>query len=241
MRCTRVTGEGRSLWLTIAITLGKITAFVLIMLLGGKHVLPWMLKKIEATGSRELFTLAVTALALGVAFGSAELFGVSFALGAFFAGLVINESDFSKRAAMDLLPLQDAFSVLFFVAVGMLFDPMVLVREPGMVLVTVLIIMVGKSLVAFVVAVAFRTKPRSALVIMAGLSQIGEFSFILAVLGQKLGLLPEEEKDLLLAGAMVSITLNPFIFLLISQGDARTMPRRWREFIDIPMAINQKP
>jgi len=214
-------GGGRSLWLTIAITLGKITAFVLIMLLGGRRVLPWMLKKIEATGSRELFTLAVTALALGVAFGSAELFGVSFALGAFFAGLVINECDLSVRAAKELLPLQDAFSVLFFVAVGMLFDPMVLVREPVKVLVTVLIITVGKALVAFGVAVAFRAGVRSALIITAGLAQIGEFSFILAVLGLQLGLLPEEGKHLLLAGAIISITLNPLIFRLIPRAGRR--------------------
>ncbi|MGB8355236.1 MAG: cation:proton antiporter [Chthoniobacteraceae bacterium] len=218
------TGDGRSLWLTIAITLGKITAFVFLMLLAGRRLLPWMLKKIEQTGSRELFTLAVTALALGVAFGSAEFFGVSFALGAFFAGLVINESDLSKRAAKEMLPLQDAFSVLFFVAVGMLFDPMILIREPGKVLVTVLIIMVGKSLVAFCVAIAFRMKVRSALVIMAGLSQIGEFSFILAVLGQQLGLLSEEGSHLVLAGAMISITLNPFIFLLISKAIPHDAP-----------------
>ena len=214
-------GGGRSLWLTIAITLGKITAFVAIMLLAGRRVLPWMLKKIEHTGSRELFTLAVMALALGVAFGSAELFGVSFALGAFFAGLVINECDLSKRAAKDLLPLQDAFSVLFFVAVGMLFDPKILVHEPLKVLVTVLIIMVGKALVAFGTAMAFRASVRSALIITAGLSQIGEFSFILAVLGLQLGLLPEEGKQLLLAGAMISITLNPFIFMLISKAAPR--------------------
>jgi CPA2 family monovalent cation:H+ antiporter-2 len=164
------------------------------------------------TGSRELFTLAVTAVALGIAFGAAELFGVSFALGAFCAGVVVNESDHSHRAAGDLQPLQDAFTVLFFVSVGMLFDPTILVRHPLQVLAVVVIIVFGKSLVAFLLIRAFRYSLGVALTVAAGLAQIGEFSFILAGLGTTLGMLPSEGRDLILAGALLSITLNPILF-----------------------------
>lgn len=205
-------GSGDPLWVTLAWTLGKVAAFVALMLLAGARLFPWLLRQTERTGSRELFTLAVAAVALGVAFGSAELFGVSFALGAFFAGVVVNGSDLSHRAARDLQPLQDLFAALFFVSVGMLFDPAVLVREPWMVAATVMIIVVGKSLVALALVLTLRYSRDVALTVSAGLAQIGEFSFILVGLGISLGLLPATGRDLVLAGALLSITLNPIIF-----------------------------
>jgi CPA2 family monovalent cation:H+ antiporter-2 len=209
---------------SICLTLGKVGAFVAIMLAGGKRVFSWMLLQVSRTNSRELFTLAVTALALGVAYLSAELFGVSFALGAFFAGMVISESDSSHRAAKDLQPLQDAFSVLFFVAIGMLFDPMSLVRHPLQILATVAIIIVGKSLIAFGVAIVFRCPPGTALTVSASLAQIGEFSFILAALGLQLGLLPAEGQHLILAGALISITVNPMIFRFAARKTTTPLP-----------------
>jgi CPA2 family monovalent cation:H+ antiporter-2 len=204
--------DGAGLAATIAITLGKVAAFIAVMHLIGRRVVPWLLDRVARTGSRELFTLGVLAVALGVAVGSASLFGVSFALGAFFAGVVISESDFSHRAASDALPLQDAFAVLFFVSVGMLFDPSVLVREPLKLLVVLLIITIGKSVAAFGIVLAFRYPVRTALTIAASLAQIGEFSFILAGLGTTVRLLPPEGQSLVLAGAVLSITLNPFLF-----------------------------
>ncbi len=183
-----------------------------LMLVVGTRVFPWLLKQVERTGSRELFTLAVIALALGVAFGSANLFGVSFALGAFFAGVVINESDLGHRAATDSQPLQDAFAVLFFVAVGMLFDPSILIRQPLQVLAVLAIIIVGKSVAATLIVLALRYPLDTALTVSAALAQIGEFSFILAGLGLSLGLLPAEGQDLILAGALLSIALNPLVF-----------------------------
>lgn len=204
--------NGTSLWPALALTIGKVALFVALMLVVGTRFFPWLLSRVEKTESRELFTLAVIALALGVAFGSAKLFGVSFALGAFFAGMVINESDLSHRAAKDLQPLQDAFSVLFFVAVGMLFDPSILVRQPLQVVAVVAIIVVGKSLAAFGIVLALGSPIRTALVVSAALAQIGEFSFILAGLGITLGLLPPEGLNLVLAGALLSITLNPAVF-----------------------------
>ncbi len=176
-----------------------------------------MLRQVARTNSRELSTLAATALALGVAYASAELFGVSYALGAFFAGMVISESDSSHRAAKDLQPLQDAFSALFFVAIGMLFDPMSLIRQPLQILATVALIILGKSLIAFGVAIVFRCPPRTALTVSAALAQIGEFSFILAALGVQLGLLPAEGQHLILAGALISITANPMLFRFIAR------------------------
>ena len=170
------------------------------------------LSRVERTGSRELFTLAVIALALGVAFGSAKLFGVSFALGAFFAGVVVNESDLSHRAAKDLQPLQDAFTVLFFVAVGMLFDPSILIRQPLQVLAALAIVVFGKSLAAFGIVRALGGSMRTALIVSAALAQIGEFSFILAGLGVNLRLLPAEGLNLIVAGALLSITFNPAVF-----------------------------
>ena len=186
--------------------------FVVAAMLIGTRVVPWVLERIARTGSRELFTLAVLAIALGIAFGSAALFGVSFALGAFFAGAVLSESELSQRAAEDTLPLQDAFAVLFFVSVGMLFDPSILVREPLAVLGVILVIVVGKSLAAFVIVLLFRYPVGTALIVSASLAQIGEFSFILAALGIALNLMPPEARDLVLAGALISITLNPFVF-----------------------------
>ena len=213
-------------------TLGKVALFVALMLIVGARVFPWLLKRVEATGSRELFTLAVVALALGVAFGSAELFGVSFALGAFFAGVVINESDLSHRAAQEAQPLQDAFAALFFVAVGMLFDPEILIREPLSVLGVLAIILVGKSLAAFGLVRLLGRPTGTALTISAALAQIGEFSFILAELGLGLGLLPEEGQSLILAGALISITLNPVVFWLIDRMGGRepaTAPAQSRQ------------
>ena len=174
---------GGSLGWTLALTLGKVALFLALVLVVGERVVPWIMGRVARTGSRELFTLAVLATALGLAFGSAELFGVSFALGAFFAGVILSESDLSHRAAADLLPLQDAFAVLFFVSVGMLFDPGVLLREPLAILVVLLVILVAKSAAAFAIALAFRQPVAAALTISASLAQIGEFSFILAGLG----------------------------------------------------------
>ena len=201
-------------WLSLGLTLAKVALFIALMLIAGTRVFPWLLRQVDGTGSRELFTLAVVALAMGVAFGSAKLFGVSFALGAFFAGVVINRSDLSHRAGAYLQPLQDTFGVLFFVAVGMLFDPMVLVRHPVQVLAVVAIIVVGKSLAALGIVLALRRPPSTALIVSAALAQIGEFSFILAAMGLNLGLMPPEARNLILAGALISISLNPLVFYL---------------------------
>jgi CPA2 family monovalent cation:H+ antiporter-2 len=207
---------GDGVWLSLGKTLAKVVLFVALMLVVGTRVFPWLLQRVERTGSRELFTLAVAALAIGLAFGSAKLFGISFALGAFFAGVVINESHLSQRAASDLQPLQDAFGVLFFVAVGMLFDPTILLRQPLQVLAVLTIIVVGKSLAAFGIVLALGRPLSTALTVSAALAQIGEFSFILAALGLSLGLLSSEGQSLILAGALLSITLNPLVFYAIS-------------------------
>lgn len=196
----------------IAITFAKVTAFLVVMLLIGRRVIPWILHYIAHTGSRELFRLSVLAIALGCAFAAATLFDVSFALGAFFAGMMMAESELSQRAAQETLPLRDAFAVLFFVSVGMLFDPMILIQQPLPVLATVLIIMVGKSVASFVIVRMFKYSTTTALTISASLAQIGEFSFILAGLGVSLGLLPEAGRALILAGAILSILLNPICF-----------------------------
>ena len=196
----------------IALTLGKVVAFVAVMLIVGRRVIPWTLHAIAHTGSRELFRLAVLAIALGVAFGAAKLFGVSLALGAFFAGMIMSESELSHRAAEESLPLRDAFAVLFFVSVGMLFDPMTIVNDPLPLLATLAIIVVGKSLAAFFIVRAFGYPTGTALIISASLAQIGEFSFILAELGVGLGMLPEEGRDLILGGAILSILVNPLVF-----------------------------
>jgi CPA2 family monovalent cation:H+ antiporter-2 len=209
---TAAAATDRSLATTLALTLGKVALFLVLMLFAGARVIPWMLETVARLGSRELFTLSVLAVALGIAFGSAVLFGVSFALGAFFAGVVVNGSDLSHAAAAEALPLQDAFAVLFFVSMGMLFDPLVLVREPLHVLAVLAIIVLGKSLAAFAIVLFFRYSVGTALTVSASLAQIGEFSFILAGLGVSLGLLPVEGQSLILAGALLSITLNPLAF-----------------------------
>jgi len=205
-------GISEKTWVTLLITLGKVALFVALALIVGTRVVPWLLVRVTRTGTRELFTLCVLAIALGIAYGSSAAFGVSFALGAFFAGVILSESELSHQAGNDSLPLKDAFAVLFFVSVGMLFDPMVLVREPLAVLAVLAIIMVGKSLAAFVIVLVFRHPVRTALVVSASLAQIGEFSFILAGLGAALGLLPPDGRDLILAGALLSIALNPLAF-----------------------------
>ena len=201
--------------LELVITLGKVVAFVTLMLVVGRRLVPWILAKTASTGSRELFTLAVLALALGIAYGAVKLFDVSFALGAFFAGMVLNESELSHRAAHDTLPLRDAFAVLFFVSVGMLFDPLIILHEPLAVLATLGIIVFGKSIAAFLLVTTFGHSRRTALTISVSLAQIGEFAFILAGLGITLGLLSEHGRNLVLAGAILSIMLNPLLFSLL--------------------------
>lgn len=203
---------GHSIWGVLLVTLAKIVAFVATMLIVGRRVIPWVLHYIAHTGSRELFRLAVLSIALGVAFGAAKLFGVSLALGAFFAGMILSESELSHRAAEESLPLRDAFAVLFFVSVGMLFDPLSVVEDPLPVLATLFIILIGKSVAAYLIVLAFRHPVATALTISASLAQIGEFSFILAALGVQLGLLPEQGHNLILAGAILSILLNPMVF-----------------------------
>lgn len=204
-------------WLpALGMACGKIILFMCCMLVLGKRALPWLLRLVAQTRSRELFTLAVFAVAIGIAFGAAELFGVSFALGAFFSGMMIRESDLSNEVADKALPFQDAFAVLFFVAVGMIFDPQILLAEPLQVLMVVLIIIVGKSVAAFLIVLLFRYPLRTALLVSASLAQIGEFSFILATLGMKYDLLTQDHNSLILAGALISISLNPLAFHAIN-------------------------
>jgi monovalent cation:H+ antiporter-2, CPA2 family len=221
----RVEEGGGPLWITLLLTLGKVAAFVALMLLVGRRAIPWVLEGAAASGSRELFTLAVLAIALGVAFGAAQLFGVSFALGAFFAGMLLNESRLSHEAASDSLPLRDAFAVLFFVSVGMLFDPSIVIEQPLPVLATCVIIVVGKSIAALAIVRAFGHPNRTALTIAASLAQIGEFSFILAGLGVSLEILPVAGRDLILAGALLSIVLNPLIFVALDRWQSRYVAR----------------
>src|SRR5687768_15972695 len=205
-------GSSRGILTALVITVGQVGLFLAVMLLIGRRVLPWFLWQVSGCGSRELFTLAVVAVGVGIAFAASRFFGVSFALGAFIAGSVLRESSLSHRAAQESLPLRDAFSVLFFVAVGMLFDPAVLVEEPLRVLVVVAIIVLGKSVAAALIVFAFRYPMNIALSVSASLAQIGEFSFILASLGVSLKLLPPEGQSLILAGAFISISLNSFVF-----------------------------
>ncbi|WP_145573759.1 YbaL family putative K(+) efflux transporter [Yersinia mollaretii] len=205
------------LFTELAITIGKVIAFITLMIVVGRRLVPWILAKTASTGSRELFTLAVLVLALGIAYGAVGLFDVSFALGAFFAGMVLNESELSHRAAQDTLPLRDAFAVLFFVSVGMLFDPMILLHEPLAVLASLAIIIFGKSVIAFALVRLFGHSKRTALTISVSLAQIGEFAFILAGLGISLGLMSEHGRNLVLAGAILSIMLNPLLFTLLDR------------------------
>ena len=233
-------GSNSDLLITLLLTFGKVSIFIALMLIVGKRVFPWLLWHVASTNSNELFILSVISVAIGIAYGSAMLFGVSFALGAFFAGMVMRESDLSHRAAQESLPLRDAFSVLFFVSVGMLFDPNVLIEQPLRVLFTLMIIIIGKSLAAFLLVLAFRYPLNTALTVSASLAQIGEFSFILAALGVSLGLLPLEAQSLILAGAFISITLNPLVFQVIEPAQAwirsRSKLARILERTDDPLA-----
>jgi len=219
-------GGGANVWATIGVTLAKVAAFVAFMLIVGRRAIPWLLERTAGTGSRELFTLGVLAIALGVAYASARLFDVSFALGAFFAGMVLNESKLSHQAAQESLPFRDAFAVLFFVSVGMLFDPMILVRAPFAVIATLAIIVVGKSLAALAIVRVFGRPLDTGLTIAVSLAQIGEFSFILAALGIELGLLGKDARDLVLAGAILSICLNPVLFAALDRRQARREAER---------------
>jgi CPA2 family monovalent cation:H+ antiporter-2 len=241
--------ESRPLWITIGLTLLEVSVFIALMLVVGRRVLPWLLWQVARTGSRELFTLSVVTSAIGIAYGAAVLFGVSFALGAFFAGMVMRESAFSHRAAKESLPLRDAFSVLFFVSVGMLFDPAILFEQPLRVLSVVAIIILGKSLAAALLVIGFRYPLNTALTVAASLAQIGEFSFILAGLGLSLGLLPAEGMSLVLAGALISIALNPFLFAAIQpfrrwalkrSAFARRLEQRQDPYAELPMSTECK-
>ncbi len=227
------------LWGTLGVTALKVSAFVALMLVIGRKAIPWLLHYVAHTGSRELFRLAVLAIALGVAFGATHLFAVSFALGAFFAGMVLAESELSQQAARETLPLRDAFAVLFFVSVGMLFDPTVLVNEPLTVLATFLIIVLGKSAAAYLIVRAFGHSNLVALTIAAALAQIGEFSFILAVLGVQLDIMPPRGRDLIVAGALLSILVNPLIFLLLDLMTRRAAAAEAKANVPAPPAPNE--
>jgi CPA2 family monovalent cation:H+ antiporter-2 len=238
--------DGATLWQTLGWTLLQVGGFVALV---GRRLFPWVLWQVARTGSRELFTLCVVAAAVGIAFGSAALFGVSFALGAFFAGMVMRESEFSHRAAQESLPLRDAFAVLFFVSVGMLFNPVVLWDRPLQVLAVVAIIMVGKTLAAAALVLAFRYPLNTALTVSASLAQIGEFSFILVALGASLGLLPAEGASLVLAGALFSMALNPLLFhaiaplqawLLARSALARRLEQRDDPLAELPMSTDSR-
>lgn len=237
-----------AIWITIGQTLLQVFAFIALMLVVGRRVMPWLLWQVARTGSRELFTLAVIAAAISIAYGAAMLFSVSFALGAFFAGMMMRESEFSHRAAEESLPLRDAFSVLFFVSVGMLFDQKILIEQPVQVLATVLIIMFGKTLAAVGLVLVFRYPFNTALTVAASLAQIGEFSFILAGLGLALGLLPQEGMSLVLAGALISIALNPLLFTLVQplkkwllarSAWARQLEQRQDPYAELPMSTER--
>jgi len=204
-----------NIWMTLAITLLKVAGFIAFMLIIGKRLVPFIMQIVARLGSRELFTLTVVAAAVSIAFGAYKVFGVSMALGAFFAGMVVKESDFSHRAEEETLPLREIFSILFFVSVGMLFDPRILLEQPLHVLAVVGIIMIGKTIAAMALVLFFRYPINTALTVGASLAQIGEFSFILATLGVSLNLLSLEGQNLILAGALISITLNSFVFSAI--------------------------
>ncbi|ACI92570.1 inner membrane protein YbaL [Afipia carboxidovorans OM5] len=201
----------------LLMTLGKVATFMVLMLVVGRRVIPWLLHYVAHTGSRELFRLAVFSISLGVAFGAALLFDVSFALGAFFAGMILSESELSQRAASETLPLRDAFAVLFFVSVGMLFDPSIIVKEPLPLLATLFIILFGKSIAAYGIVRLFGYSKPTALTISASLAQIGEFSFILIALGVSLSLMTERGRDLVLAGSIITIMLNPLWFAVLDR------------------------
>jgi CPA2 family monovalent cation:H+ antiporter-2 len=240
------TAETTALLLPFVTTIGGVAAFAVVMLVAGRRVFPWMLWQIARTGSRELFTLFVVAAALGIAYGAGALFGASFALGAFFAGMVMRESHLSHRAAEESLPLRDAFAVLFFVSVGMLFDPEILATRPLEVLAVVAIIVFGKSVAALGLVLAFRYPLNTALTVAASLAQIGEFSFILAGEARHLGMMSDDGYDLVIAGAIISIALNPFVFratdpiqawTLARSELARTLTRRDDPLAELPMSV----
>ncbi len=242
-------GPGRqALLATLALTLGKVSVFVVLIFVVGGRVVPWLLWQVARTGSRELFTLCVIAAAVVIAYGAAAIFGVSFALGAFFAGVVLRESSLSHRAAHESLPLRDAFAVLFFVSVGMLFDPAMLLQEPVRLLVVIAIIILGKTVTAFLLVLAFGYPLNTALTVSASLAQIGEFSFILASLGISLNLLSVEGQNLILAGSLISIALNPLLFSAIQpvqawirsrSGLARAMERPDDPLAQLPATVDQ--
>ena len=235
--------------ISISKMLLQIGAFIALMLVVGRRVLPILLGQVARLGSRELFTLVVIAIAISIAYGAAKLFQVSFALGAFFAGMVMCESEFSHRAAKESLPLRDAFSVLFFVSVGMLFDPRILVEQPISVLAVVAIIVIGKSIAALGLVLAFRYPLNTALIVSTSLAQIGEFSFILAGLAVDYGLMTVEGMGLILAGALISIALNPFLFRALSPFQAwllkrsllaQRLARRQDPYAELPMSTERK-
>ncbi|HEY0824068.1 MAG TPA: YbaL family putative K(+) efflux transporter [Ramlibacter sp.] len=237
------------LWRGILTTLLQVSLFVALMLLVGRRVFPWLLWQVQKVGSRELFTLCVVAAAVSIAYGATAIFGVSFALGAFFAGMVLRESEFSERAAHETLPLRDAFAVLFFVSVGMLFDPRILVDEPLKVMAVVGIIAFGKSIAAAVLVLLLRYPLHTALTVSASLAQIGEFSFILMGLGSSLGVLPPQAQSLVVAGALISIALNPLVFrgieplqrmLLARSQVARDLAARDDPLAELPMSTDPK-
>lgn len=242
-------GDAPALWMTLGQTLLQVFAFIALMLVVGRRVLPWLLWLISQTGSRELFTLAVIAAAIGIAYGAAHWFSVSFALGAFFAGMVMRESKFSHRAAEESLPLRDAFSVLFFVSVGMLFEPAILVEQPVHLLVVLAIVVFGKALAALAIVLLFGYPFNTALIVSASLAQIGEFSFILGGLGVSLGLMPAQGMSLVLAGALFSIAINPVVFALVQplreflvgrSALARLLDRKSGPFAELPMTTERK-
>jgi CPA2 family monovalent cation:H+ antiporter-2 len=242
-------GPARPLWLTVGQTLLQVSAFIALMLVVGRRLLPWLFGLVARTGSRELFTLSVIATAIGIAYGASALFSVSFALGAFFAGSVMRESEFSHRAAQESLPLRDAFSVLFFVSVGMQVSPMVLLDEPLRVLGVVAVIILCNALVSLSLVLVLRYPLNTALTIAAGLAQIGEFSIILAGLGLSLGLLPSEGMSLVLAGVLISIALNSFLFraveplrrwVLERSELARTLEQRQDPTAELPLSTERK-
>ena len=211
----------------VLFAIAKAAVFAVLMVVAGARLIPWLLLQVARQGSRELFTLAVLAIALGIAYAASSVFGVSFALGAFLAGLVVSESDMSHQAAADALPLRDAFAVLFFVSVGMLLDPSYLLANPLPVLAMVGLIVLAQPLAAFLIVVVFGYPTRIALTVASALGQIGEFSFILGTLGLALGLLPDEGFQLVVAGALLSIAVNPVLFALIEPLDRRLRDQPW--------------
>jgi CPA2 family monovalent cation:H+ antiporter-2 len=246
---TTPNSAGGVLWQTLGITLGKVAAFIALMLMVGRRALPALLWQIARTGSRELFTLCVVSAAVSIAYAATALFGVSFALGAFFAGMVMRESEFGHRAAEESLPLREAFAVLFFVSVGMLFDPMVLVERPLQVLAVLGIVITGKTLAATALILAFGYPLNTALTVATSLAQIGEFSFILAGLGVSLGVLPLEGQSLILAGALISIAINPLFFATVRPIQAwvrshsmlaQLLNRSDDPLAELPLSIDEK-